>query len=164
MSQPGDQTIPKEKFLLIAMNLLHREFIAATRTDAKNLFKEILDGRTVPITKVQMEDNSRVKFSLALDYSEYQGRLNYGAFRAGLATLLGNISQALQEDRDVAVFNPEQRPASMLFGITGVTVEDDKPRVLVLGADVGSGGPAVTLRLMYLDHHQFIDQDASATG
>lgn len=164
MSQPGDQTIPKDKFLLIAMNLLHREFLAAPRTNAKNLFKQILDGRSAQITNVQMEDNSRVNFSLALDYSEYQGRLNYGAFRAGLATLLGNISQALQEGRDVAVFNPEQRPESMLFGITGLTVEHEKPRVLVLGADVGSGGPAVTLRLMYLDHHQFIDQDGSATG
>lgn len=164
MSLPGDQIIPKDKFLLIAMNLLHREFVASPRTTAKRLFKDILGGHAVQISKVQLEDNTLVNFSLALDQGEYRGKLNFGAFRAGLAALLGNISQALEEGRDVAVFNPEQRPESMLFGITGVTVEDDRPRVLVLGADVGSGGPAVTLRLMYLDHRQFSDREAAATG
>ena len=163
MTTPSHRTIPTDKFLLIAMNLLHREFMTSTRTDAKQLFKEILAGRTADITKVQIEDKSTVQFRLALDQTEYQGRLNFGAFRASLTALLGNVSEALQEGKDVAVFNPEGQPQSMLFGITGLTMEDNTPRVLVLGADVGAGGPAVTLRLMYLDHQQFIDGH-TATG
>jgi hypothetical protein len=163
MTQSSHGKIPTDKFLLIAMNLLHRDFIAATRTDAKQRFKEIVAGRTVDITNVQMEDKSTVQFSLALDHSEYRGRLNFGAFKAGLTALLGNISLTLQDGSDVAVFKPEQQPDSVLFGITGVTMEDSMPRILVLGADAGARGPAVTLRLMYLDHQQFIDGDA-ATG
>lgn len=164
MSQLSSQTMPTDKFMLIAVNLLHRKFIDAARTDAKNLYKQIHAGQTTHITTVQMEDNSTVKFGLAMDHSEYQGKLNYGAFRAGLGTLLANISKVLQEGTEVQVFNPEQRPESMLFGVTGVTVEDNKPNVMVLGADVGGRSPAVILKLVYLDHSQFIQTDTAAVG
>ena len=162
MANSVQQGISKDKFLVIAINLLHRHFIACGRTMAKRLFQEIQKGRTVPITTVTMEDESTVRFQLSLDHSEVKGPLNFGAFRAGVSVLVGNISQALKEEREVTVFNREQRPESMLFGITGVTLEDNAPRVLALGADVtGQGGP-ITLQLMYLDPAQLNQRDDAA--
>jgi hypothetical protein len=164
MAQSVQQQIPRDKFLMIAMNLLHRQFIAAARTPAKRLFREILDGRTVPLTTVKMEDNSTVRFRLSLEQSEYVGNLNYSAFRASLATLLGNISQALQNKSDVTVFTMDQRTDSIMFGITGVTIEDAKPSVMVLGADVEGQAGAITLQLMYIDPGQFAQQGAVAAA
>lgn len=160
MAQSDAQTIPKEKFLLIATNLLHRQFIAAPRTEAKRVFREVAEGRSMPMTTVRMEDNSTVAFRLELDHSEFDGKLNFGAFRASLAVLITNLSRSLEEKRPVTVFNMQHRAQSVLFGVTGVTVEQEKPNVMVLGADTSGPPGNVLLRLMYLDHRQFVASGA----
>ncbi len=162
MAQNRQQTIPKDKFLVIAVNLLHRQFIGAGRTRAKQMYREIEQGRVMPMTAVKMEDNSTVRFRILLDHSEFKGHLNFGAFKASLTTLVGNLSRALQEKKEITVFNVEHGPSSVMFGITAVTVEDDRPNVMVLGADVEGEAAAVTLRLMYLDPAQFTRQDGEA--
>ena len=158
MSQPAQQTIPKEKFLVIAVNLLHRHFITAGRAQAKRLYREVREGKLVALTTVKMEDESTVKFRLSLDHSEFAGHLNFGAFRGGLGVLLGNLAGALRDKRDITVFSVDERPESVLFGITGVTVEDGRTSVMVLGADTHREPGLVTLRLMYLDPAQFARQ------
>ncbi len=164
MSQPSQQTIPKEKFLVIAVNLLHRQFIAAGRAQAKRLYREIREGKPVALTTVKMEDDSTVRFRLSLDHSEFGGHLNFGAFRGGLSVLLGNLARALQDKRDITVFSVEQRQQSVLFGITGVTVEGGRTSVMVLGADPEGQVGVITLRLMYLDPAQFAEQGDNATA
>lgn len=155
MASSARHNIPRDKFLLIAINLLHRNFIEAGRTRAKRLFREIHEGRAAAITSVTMEDDSTVRFKLSLDHSEFGGHLNFSTFRAGLTNLLGNISRALQDKQEVRVFSMEHHPGSLLFGITGVTVEGDRTNVLALGADTQGRAGTVTLRLMYLDPRQF---------
>ena len=162
MAQSDAQTIPKEKFLLIATNLLHRQFIAAPRTEAKRVFREVAEGRSVPMTTVRMEDNSTVAFRLELDHSEFDGKLNFGAFRASLAVLISNLSRSLEEKRPVTVFNMQHRAQSVLFGVTGVTVEQEQPNVMVLGADTSGPPGNVLLRLMYLDYQQFLHNQEQA--
>ncbi len=162
MPPTAQQTIPKDKFLLLAINLLHRHFIAAGRTQAKRLYREIHEGRIAPITTVKMKDGSTLAFRLSLDHSEFAGHLNFGAFRGGLNVLLGNISRALRDKREVTVFSGQQGPESVLFGITGVTVDGDRTSVMVLGADTAGQAGVVTLMLMYLDPAQFARQDSGA--
>ena len=67
MAQFQSQSIPREKFLLMSINMLHRAFIESARTDAKNVYKEISAGNAVHLTTVQMEDKSTVRFNLSLD-------------------------------------------------------------------------------------------------
>ncbi|MFV0278621.1 MAG: hypothetical protein ACK5HY_15765 [Parahaliea sp.] len=155
MAREQTQTISREKFLRMSVNLLHKVFIEASRTQAKNVYRDVADGRVVALTNVLMEDKSQVRFDLALDHSEYRGRLNFGSFRDSLMALLAQLVQALREERDITVFSAEHDPNVMIFGVTGVTVEDGQPSVLVLGADAGRGQPTVMLKLMYLDHSQF---------
>lgn len=164
MAHNPQQTIPTEKFLLIAVNLLHRQFVAATRTQAKQVYREIESGRILGMTTVKMEDESTVRFSVALDHSEFRGQLNFGAFKASVSTLLGNLAKAVQQKKDVTVFSMEGGANSVLFGITGVTVERDLANVMVLGTDVSDQPGLVTLRLMYLNPEQFARQDGQATG
>ena len=143
MAQLQTQAIPREKFLMLSVNLLHRAFIESARTDAKNMFRQVAGGHAVHLSTVEMED-----------------KLNYGAFRASLASLIANISQALRDKKEFSVFNAQQDADTMIFGITAVTVEQDTPNVMVLGADLDGQSGATTLRLMYLDPEQFAEGQA----
>lgn len=160
MSQ-GSQTISREKFLTMSVNLLYKAFLESRRTEAKQVFRDMLAGKSVPLTNVQMEDRSLVRFDVALDYTLYRGKLNFGSFRAGLALLVARLSDALREQRDITVFTAEHDPNTMIFGVTSVTWEDGEPSVLVLGADSSQGRGSVELRLQYLDPEQFQTSQAS---
>jgi hypothetical protein len=161
MAGTQTHTLPTDKFLTLSVNLLHKVFLEATRTEAKNLYREISDGKPVPLTRVRMEDGSEVRFEVALDHSEYRGRLNFGAFRAGVTLLVANIADALREEKPVRTFHAEHDPNVVIFGISAVTVEEGEASVLVLGADAGSGQPSVVLQLMYLERGQFAEQPAA---
>ncbi|HKK22851.1 MAG TPA: hypothetical protein VJ947_04125 [Pseudohaliea sp.] len=164
MAGTQTHTLSSDKFLTLSVNLLHKVFLEATRTEAKNLFRDISEGQAVPLTRVRMEDDSEVRFEVALDHSQYRGRLNFGAFRAGLTLLVANIADALREERPVKTFHAEHDANVVIFGISAVTVEEGEPSVLVLGADAGSGQPTVVLQLLYLDHAQFAEQAGTETS
>lgn len=155
MASNQTQSIPRDQFLTMAINLLHRAFIDSTRTEAKNLFKSVAAGRVVPLTRVEMEDKSILRFDVSLDHSEYRGTLNFGAFKASLATLLGNLVRALQEGQQIPSFTAQGNDKSQIIGITGVTVEEDVPAVMVLSVQTSEREAAVMLRPMYLDYEQF---------
>ena len=161
MSKIETQSMPREQFLTIAINLLHRAFMDAKRTDAKNLFKAVSEGKRVALTNLQMEDKSSVRFDLSMDHSEYAGTLNFGAFRSSLTALLSNLVDAVKEQREITTFGAEGDYANIIFGVTGVTVEKEVPSVLVLSTSTGGQEAAVMLRLMYLDYQQFLASQQS---
>ena len=45
-SQTLSKSLPTDKFLTMAVNLLNRALLESTRTDAKKLFRQVLEGRT----------------------------------------------------------------------------------------------------------------------
>ena len=164
MARYQTQSIPTGKFLSMSANLLHRAFIEANRTSAKQAFRELSGGGTLPIATVKMEDESTVRFRVALDHSEFRGHFNYSAFRASLATLLANIARALREGKQVPTFAGSGGDDTTIFGVGAVTVEEGTPSVMVLGADLGAPGAGVMLRLMYLDPAQFGQQEVAGAG
>ena len=157
MAQYQTQSIPRERFLIIAINLLHQSLVDAARTDAKNAFKVLAEGKVMPLTNVRMADQSIVRFDVQLDDSEFVSNLNFGAFKTSLALLISNLSQALEAEKSIPAFNAENSPAMMMFGITAVTYENNQPNVMVLGSDSSSGEASVKLKLMYLDPNQFAE-------
>lgn len=165
MSVTTQQTIPQDKFLRIAVNLLYKGIIDVPRTRAKRLFAELDEGRTVALAHMTMdEQGGEVRVDLNLNKSEFRGRLNFGAFKASVATLIAEATQALQAEKAVPVFTAEGRDSHILFGVIGVTVEDEQPNAL--GVTVDTGGPAgvINLTLMYLDPAQFVRQPGVTTA
>ena len=160
MSQ--NQTIPRDQFLTMATNLLHRSLLEAPRTDAKNLYRTMTKGEAVHITTVEMQDKSRVRFDVALDHTEFKGSVNFSAFRSSLALLVANLVKVLTEKTEITVFSAENDPNVMIFGVTAVTEEQGEANIMVLGADSSEGQPSVLLRLMYIDHSQFGDQTSGS--
>ncbi len=161
MPQSKIQSMPQDKFLLVAVNLLHKALIEATRTEAKAVYQRLAASEEVHLTRVQLVDESTVAFRLSLSHSEFSGRLNFGAFRASVTALVANIAQALREERELRVFNALNEGSAMIFGITAVTVEDDRRNVMVLAVDSDAAGEATVLQLMYLDPAQFSAGNAS---
>jgi hypothetical protein len=151
----GGYSLSSDKFLTVAVNLLHKAFFDNTRTAAKGIFRELQEGRVVKLTNLQLEDKSTVRFDLDLDASEYRGKLGFSGFRASLGLLINNIAEAIRKQQEVKTFTHQQNPQARLFGITAVTVEGREPSVLVLGADTGGPDAVVRLNLLYLDHRQF---------
>lgn len=149
------KSLPTDKFLTVAVNLIHKALIEPTRTEAKSLYRDLEEQKTVPLTNLRMEDGSMVRFDLSLNSEHYQGRLNFTSFRTGLSMLLASIADGLKEPESVKTFASEESENSVMFGITALTAEDGQPSVLVLGADSGRGGPNVELQLIYLDPAQF---------
>jgi len=163
MATQQTQSIPGDQFLTMAINLLHRAFVEATRTEAKKLYRDIEAGKSIALTRVEMEDKSLVRFDLSLDHSEYQGTLNFGAFKASLSTVLANLVKALQAGQKIPRFSAEGDDNNMIFGITGVTVERDVPAVMVLSVRVHPSDAVVMLRPMYLDYQQFLRSQEDET-
>jgi hypothetical protein len=155
MSASNTQSVPQEQFLTMAVNLLHKGLIENSRTQAKNVYKEIVAGKTVALTNVRMENDSVTRFDLALDHSEYRGGLNFGAFRASLTMLISSLGESLHEKKAITTFSAHDDSNMMIFGVTGVTKEAEDPNVMVLGAEMSADRPTVLLKLMYLDHKQF---------
>ncbi|MEM8561220.1 MAG: hypothetical protein AAGF57_03250 [Pseudomonadota bacterium] len=162
MAHSQESSLPKEKFLVIAVNLLHRQFIDATRTQAKQVYRELAAQRTINMTTLKMEDESTLRVHLAMDSSEFRGQLNFGSFKASLSILLGNLASTLQEEKEVTVFSVQDRPSSVIFGITGVTVDRGVANVMVLGSELGQERGLATLRLMYLDPSQFVESSGQS--
>ncbi|MEP6390557.1 MAG: hypothetical protein ABJ056_11600 [Halioglobus sp.] len=158
MAEYQTQSISREKFLIIAINLLHKSLVEASRTDAKNAFKVLSEGKALALSNVRMEDQSIVRFDVQLDGSEFVGNLNFGAFKTSLALLISNLSQALQAEKNIPAFTAQDGPEMLMFGVTAVTYEDSQPNVMVLGSDSGSEQASVKLKLMYLDPAQFADE------
>ena len=133
----------------------------AKRTDAKNLFKAVSEGKRVALTNVQMADKSTVRFDLSMDHSEYDGTLNFGAFRSSLMMLLSNLAGAVKEQAKIPTFGAEGNPDNIIFGVTGVSIEKDVPSVLVLSTSTAGQDASVMLRLMYLNYQQFVASQQS---
>jgi len=157
MTTTTTQTLAQDKFLQIAVNLLYKVFIEASRTRAKRTFAELFEGRRVALIEVEMEDKGQVRFDLTLDAGEFRGRLNFGAFKASVSMLVARAAEALQAQKNVPVFTAEGRDSHILFGVLGVTVEDGKANALALTADTGQAVGVAELRLMYLDPSQFAE-------
>ena len=113
---------------------------------------------------VEMADKATVRFDLGLDHSEYEGSLNFGAFRASLTALLGKLASAIKAKEEIVTFGAEGDAENVIYGVTGVTVERNVPSVMVLSSHTGGKEPAILLRLMYLDYQQFLASQQEDAG
>jgi hypothetical protein len=160
----NSHSLSSDKFLTVAANLLHKGFFDSTRTAAKGIYRDLMEGRPVKLTRLKMEDDSLLEIGLSMDHSEYRGRLSFGAFRGAIGVLIANIAEAVKEPDRIRTFTEEQNPNSMLFGVTAVTAEGGEPSVLALAAETLPEDAAVMLKLLYLDPAQFAQPDVTTTA
>ena len=168
MSSYRSYSMPPDKLLVVCGNVLLKSLLEAPRADAKRVFNDIHDGKTVSLVNVRMDDETEVRFELQLDHSEFRsGRLNFKAFRDSLAGLLHVLGENVRREAEVPVFT-DKRSGAMVFGIPGVTQNGERPNVMMMSVNLRKPG-SVQVKLMYVDPEQFnqrgaSDSDAAASG
>jgi len=157
MAENRTITMDTPRFVTGAINLLHAAFIKASRAQAKRHFARINGGAVLDLSRTKFEDGREVLFRVALDHSEFRGRMGFTVFRKALSQLLARLSEHVRMRIDIPVFTNEQN-GDILFNVPAVLVEDGQSNVLMLGLDKPEGGTA-TLRLQFLDPKQFQRSD-----
>jgi hypothetical protein len=154
MSKYQQHNLPRDKFLTVANNVVYKSLLDTQRTNAKNIYRAVSEGKRVALMTIRMDEDSESRFDLTLDHSEFRGKLNFGAFRASVQALVGSVSELLQQEKDITTFTDEAS-GNILFGVPGFTQEDGHFNALMLAVDTSVAG-TVLLRLQYMDPEQFI--------
>ena len=157
MSLTQTHKMEPDRFLTMAVNILHRTFIDGSRNDAKRSFREISAGKQVHLVRVKMEDESELIIDIALDSSEFIGKLNFAAFKHILQVMLVKISKQLQEDPGQLNIFTDTESGNMIFHLPGVMVDGENINIMVLGVNKGAPG-SVILMLQFIDSKQFVPQ------
>lgn len=160
MSQYEQHSMPQEKFLTVANNVIYQSLLESQRTTAKNIFNALMDSKRVALITLRMEDGTESRFDLTLDHSEFRGKLNFGSFRASVQALVASVSDLLRENKQLTTFT-EQGGATVLFGVPGFTEDDGELNALMLASITDVPG-TVLLKLQYMDPAQFLEQPAAS--
>ena len=154
MTRYKHHSMQPEQLLVVCGNVLAQSLLEAQRADAKRIFNDINDGKRLALVKIQMDEETEVRFDLLLDHSEYRGgRLNFKAFRSSIAGLIQSMRENFEQKSQIPVFT-EQQSGAMLFAVPGVTREDEQLNVMMLSLNLREPG-CVQLKLMYMDPNQF---------
>jgi len=147
------QSLPPEKLLTIAVNLLHKAFGESTRLLAKHRFQYLEGGKAIYLATVQMEDKSELKVNLKLECSELKGKLNFGGFRQLIAQLLAGCARQLDSKQPLNTFS-DQDAKRWIYLIPALYQSDVAVNMLVLGVNMRQPGE-LTIELMFVDPAQF---------
>jgi hypothetical protein len=142
-----------ERFFTGALNVLHAAFIKASRVQAKRHFARIQGGAVLDLARLRLEDGSELLFRVALDHSEFRGRLGFTAFRKALMMFLGRLSERIRLRGALNIYSNEET-GSLLLNLPARLELEGKMNVLMLGIDKPEPG-IITLRLQFLDPEQF---------
>lgn len=162
MSTFQNVSMPPERFLTIAANVLHKTLLDAQRAQAKRVFNDISEGKRVALLSVQMDDDTQVRFDLSLDHSEFRGdRLNFRFFRNSVANLVGAFGQLLEKGAEVPIFS-EKGGGTMLLGVPGLSQDAGETNLMMVAVDLRKPG-SVHLKLQYMDPSQVV-KNVGSTG
>jgi hypothetical protein len=158
MSQGQSLGMEPQRFFTGALNVLHAAFIAASRAQAKRHFARVQGGGVLDLARLRLEDGAELQFRVALDQSEFRGKLGFTAFRKALMQLLGKLSERIRFKEALKIYSNAET-GSLLLNLPAILTEDGRSNVLMLGVDRPEPG-IVTLRLQFLDPEQFRQPDA----
>ena len=162
MAEARNITMDTRRYVTVAANLLHAAFINAPRAQARRHFARLHGGNVLDLAKLGFGDGGEVQFRLALDYSEYRGKIGFPVFRSALQKLLGQLAQRVRLKEEIPVLTSEQS-AEVLFALPAFLQADGQVNVLMLG--VGAPEPGITtLKLQYLNPEQFRKPAEPSTG
>jgi len=128
---------------------MNQRILAASKTVAKNVFRDLYDGKALPFMDISSPDLGDVSCDLALDHTQFVGTLNFSQFRNALVSHMQQITITLQEKKELSVFTNEETD-DIIFYLPGVIEDGGTMNVLVTGIEQRSAGN-MTVRLMFLD-------------
>lgn len=144
---------PEQMLAAIHANL-SGQFFEANKTTAKQTYTQLVNGGSLPLLEISSPEHGEVIGHLALDFSEFIGKLNYSTFRDALASHLNRIAEKLKNKDKLNIFTNAETGA-MLFNIPGLVQTGEQVNVLVTGVEQSRPGEIV-IKMMFLDPANFI--------
>jgi hypothetical protein len=147
-------SVAPEEILRTIHQELYLQFFDAGKTEAKLAYNQLHAGTRLPLLEISSSKHGKVVGSLALDSSEFVGKLNYRQFRDALASHLNLVGERLNNKEGLNIMTSAETGA-MLFNLPGAVKQDDTVNFLVTGIEQGKPGE-LTVRLMFLDPTHFL--------
>ncbi|HAU68552.1 MAG TPA: hypothetical protein DCW52_09175 [Gammaproteobacteria bacterium] len=149
-----------EQFLAAFNEQLNNRFYALSRAESKILYQQLIDGEPEPFMQIDAGEGGEVICDLVLDYSEHVGKMSFSKFRKGLAMMMLNIKNRLDEKKSLNPMSSDT--GEVLFNVPGVLQETDATNVIVCSfAQAGPG--RATLKLMYLNPESYVQAAAAVS-
>ena len=137
------------KLLSAIHSNINQRILMVSKPVAKNFFRELADGKSLPFMEINSPEMGDVSCDLALDHSQFIGTLNFRQFRNALASHMHRVTTTLQEKEELSVFTNEESD-DIIFYLPGIIEDGGTMNVLVTGIEQRKAGH-MTVRLMFLD-------------
>ena len=128
---------------------INQRLLTASKAVAKNLFRDLAEGKSLPFMEINTPEMGDVSCKLALDRTQFIGTLNFSQFRNALVSHMQRIATTLQKKEELSVFTNEETD-DIIFYLPGIIEDGDTMNVLVTGIEQRTAGH-MTVRLMFLD-------------
>ncbi len=145
----NELNIGPDKILAAVAEHLHQAIFASSKTESKQVFNHLNAGKTLPLLEISSSTRGSVVGTLALDSSEFVGKLNYSAFRDALASHLQQAVDKLAGEEKLNILTSEETGA-ILFHIPGVINIEGQFNILVSAIEQRKAGELL-IKLMFIN-------------
>ncbi len=146
--------INPQKLLRLIASTLDRLFFGADKAVAKKLYRQLRDGNTPQVMRLDAGEHGELQCRLALDTTVCKTRPGFAVFRQVLASHLQAVAQRLEKGEDANVYTSDQT-SEMIFNIPGAIEYNAQVYVMVTGVQQAQPGE-LTFNLQFLDPEQFV--------
>jgi len=154
-----DIELDTRELLTLSLKMLNNVFFAVSRDDAKRLYQTIAGGEQAPFMTFETHSGATFACRLALDSSDYDGRLNFSAFRGALAAHLNQVSKALKNEEPLNLFSNDEGNET-IFHHPGIIQAEGRTNMLVSGLEQ-QDAETLCIRLLFLDPEKLAEAAAS---
>ncbi len=162
MSNTQAISLQPQQLLTLATQVLYKCFFEANREQSKQIYNEIEKGKQTTLFSMDMGQAGQMQGDLALDHSEFKGKLNYSQFRAALGGMINHISEKAKNKEETDTFT-NQQTGELLFHAPGFVEEKGQLNVLLLSV-VQPGRGSMVFRLMFVDPDQYVQKGTEQEG
>lgn len=142
-------SISQEKMLVSIHEQLSVHFFGCGKTVSKSEFNMLKEGEQIELLTISSSTRGDIKGMLALNASQFVGKLNYSAFRDALGAHLNHIAHCINNKQSLNVLTNQDNGA-FLYNLPGFVERDGQLNVLVTGVVQEKPGEIV-ISLMFLN-------------
>ena len=141
------------QILEVSCNTLSKVVIQAPRGKSKMMFKQLKNGESLQLGKLNTDADHKINFDLSLNHKQFQGPgFNNDVFRASVDQLLKNIVPRLMAKQELKVRSDNQ--GRMLLDIPAGIRLKDQLNVMMLVLDLRKTN-TIEMCLSYFEPSQF---------
>lgn len=130
-------------------NNLRKRFFEVSKLDSKQLFLAVQRGESIPFLEVVMPEQGQLRFDLQLDYSLFEGRLNFSRFRRALDAHLARLARAIESEQALNVYTAG-KDSDFVLNHPGAIDDDGQLNFMLTRIHQLSAGRAI-LQLFFVD-------------